>query len=936
MKNHLKISTLFLFFSLVIVAQQNSIAIKSILNPENDVLQIQQEIVFHNTSDSIFKRVFLHNWPNSFKDRKTPLSKRFVEDFRKDLYFAKKEKLGFTVIKNLSVNFENVPFKEVKNHSDIMEVFLKKDLKPNDSITISVTYSVKIPSAKFTGYGKTKNGYHLRFWHLTPAVFTTNWQLMSNLNTDDLYQKGTDYSIEINVPKKFVVESNLYQYETKKENSNHYYLVGKNKTDIILSIHQKKQFKTFNTKFIAVHTDIFNDKLSHKQTATIFNRELLFIKKYLGEYPHKEIYIDKITQRKNPVFGLSQLPSFIRPFSNTFKWDLTMFKVIAKKYIENTLLLNKRKDYWLIDGLQSYLMMEYVNEFYPETKLAGTASKVWGIRSFNLAKLEFNDKYPFIYQFSARKFLDQSLTTSSDSLSNFNRRIVNKYKAGLGLRYLKGYLGASVLNSAIKEFYQKNQLKITSSKTFGTLLSKKTNKDLSWFFGDYIHTNKKIDYVISNVKEETDSIQITIKNRRNITAPVALYGLKNKQVTLKKWITNIENSKTIKVAKGNFNKFSLNYENLYPEYNTLNNWKTLEKKIFNKPLKFTLLKDAENPYYNQLFYQPKFQYNLYDGLILGVKLHNKPLIKRNLEFEIEPSYATKSKSIVGNFSVIYNQFFEDTDIYKITYGVAGSTQHYAPELSYSSLIPFVNVTFKRKSLREASLKSITAKLVHINKEVLPQNSRSDQDRYDVFSLRYRYNRANIIKEFGYSFNTEFAKKFSKVSFDIRYRNLTSKNTQLDFRIFAGAFLNNKTEGNYFSFGLDRSNDYLFQLNYYGRSESSGFFSQQFILTEGGFKSVLSARFANQFMLSFNSSIGIWRWVEFYTDVAFLKNKNQNVFFGYENGVRFNFVNNILELYFPFYSNNGWELSQNAYPEKIRFTLTLNPNAIYNFFRRGFL
>ena len=932
----LKTLTLFLFISVTVVAQQNSIAIKSTLDSENDKLLIQQEIVFHNTSDSIFKSVFLHNWPNSFRDRKTPLSKRFVEDFRKDLYFAKKEELGFTTIKNLSVDFENVVFKEVKNHSDIIEVFLKKDLKPNDSIKISITYSVKIPSAKFTGYGKTESGHHLRFWHLTPAVFTTSWQLMSNLNTDDLYQKGTDYKIEIAVPKEFIIESNLYQYETKKENSNTYYLVGKNKTDIILSIQQEKQFKTFNTQFVAVHTDISNDKLPYTETASILNRELLFIKKYLGEYPHKEIYIDKVTQRKNPVFGLSQLPNFLRPFSDTFKWDLTMFKVIAKKYIENTLLLNKRKDYWLIDGLQSYLMMEYVKEFYPETKLFGATSKVWGIRNFNLAKLEFNDKYPFIYQFSARKFLDQSLTTSSDSLSNFNRRIVNKYKAGLGLRYLKGYLGDSILNSAIKEFYQKNQLKITTSEAFGTLLSKKTDKDLSWFFGDYINTNKKIDYIISSVKEETDSIQITIKNKRNITAPVALYGLKDKEVKFKKWITNIDSSKTVKVAKGNFNKFSLNYENLYPEYNTLNNWKTLEKKIFNKPLKFTFLKDVENPYYNQLFYQPKFQYNLYNGLILGVKLHNKPLIKRNLEFKLEPSYATKSQSVVGNFSVIYNQFFEDTSIYRITYGVAGSTQHYAPELSYSSFIPFVNLTFKRKSLREASVKSITAKLVHINKEVLPQNSRLDQDRYDIFSLRYRYNKANIIKEFAYSFNTEFAKKFSKVSFDIRYRNLTSTDTQLDFRIFAGVFLNNKTAGNYFSFGLDRSNDYLFQLNYYGRSESTGFFSQQFILTEGGFKSVLPTRFANQFMLSFNSSIGMWRWVEFYTDVAFLKNKNQNVFFGYENGVRCNFVNNILELYFPFYSNNGWEISQNAYPEKIRFTLTLDASAIYNFFRRGFL
>ena len=203
------------------------------------------------------------------------------------------------------------------------------------------------------------------------------------------------------------------------------------------------------------------------------------------------------------------------------------------------------------------------------------------------------------------------------------------------------------------------------------------------------------------------------------------------------------------------------------------------------------------------------------------------------------------------------------------------------------------------------------------------------------SLSYNYIDPNIIEETRYKFSTELAKNFSKVAADFRYRKLTSSDTQLDFRIFAGAFIHNTSKGDYFSFGLDRANDYLFELNYYGRSEDSGIFSQQYIITESGFKSVLQTRFANQYMLSLNSSIGIWRWMEFYNDVAFLKNKNERLFFGYENGIRFNFVHNILEVYFPLYSNNGWEVSEQAYAQKIRFTFTGNINRVYNFFRRGF-
>lgn len=936
MKKSLSIFLFCFFVSVLSFAQENKISIKSTFNPEKDELLIQQEIVYYNTSDSILTNIYLHNWANSFRDRKTPLSKRLIKDFRKRLYFASEKDLGKTIIKNLSVNYENTGFFEEESQADIINIPLLKALKPSDSTKIEITYIVKIPSAEFTSYGKTKEGYHLRFWYITPAVYNKGWHLMSNLNIDDLYESATDFRVEIDVPKNYLIESNLYEYKIEKENFTNYYLVGKSKTDIILSINKAKQLKTFKTKNTTVYTNLFPVEIEYNAATTILDRELLFIEKFLGKYPHKEIYIDKITQSKDPVYGLNQLPNFLRPFSDSFKWDVTMFKALSRKYIENTLLLNKREDYWLLDGLQNYLMLEYIDEFYPDTKLLGEMSNKWFLKNFHISKQNFNDKYPLIHQFVSRTFLDQALTTSADSLSNFNRKIASKYKAGLGFRYLKGFLGDSILNSSIKELYQNHSTKNVSSFDFQKILSSKMNQEIDWFFNDYIKTNKKIDYTIDDVIVKGDSLEVTIRNKRNITAPVLLYGLKDKEIKFKKWFTDIDSLKTVTIPKKDFNKVALNYENLYPELNTLDNWKTLDNKIFNKPLKFTLIKDAQDPYYTQIFYQPDINYNFYNGLILGIKLHNKPIIKRNLEFKFAPSYATKSNTVIGKFTTLYNQYLEETKIYKVMYGVSGLTLDYAPELSYTAFVPFVNVVFKRKSLRDATTESLLAKLVHIDKEVSPTRIRTDQDNYSVFSLSYNYINPDIIKEFRSNFSLEAAEKFSKLTVDLRFRSLSTSDTQLDFRFFAGAFLNNKTEGDYFSFGLDRANDYLFQLNYLGRSENTGFFSKQFIIAEGGFKSVLPTRYANQYMFAMNSSFGLWRWIEFYNDVAFLKNKNNPIYFGYNNGIRFNFVHNIFEIYFPLYSNNGWEISQGGYPQKIRFTLTADVNSIYNFFRRGFL
>jgi hypothetical protein len=60
-----------------------------------------------------------------------------------------------------------------------------------------------------------------------------------------------------------------------------------------------------------------------------------------------------------------------------------------------------------------------------------------------------------------------------------------------------------------------------------------------------------------------------------------------------------------------------------------------------------------------------------------------------------------------------------------------------------------------------------------------------------------------------------------------------------FRVFLRFSLEvsyNKTASDFFSYAADRPTDYLFDYNYLGRSESTGLYSQQFILAEGGFKS----------------------------------------------------------------------------------------------------
>ena len=167
--------------------QEQKITIEAQLDDKKDILRINQSIIYYNSSDSTLNNIFLHNWMNGYKNNKSPLANRLIEDYDKSLFFAKQKDRGYSTLNNLNVDFEKVNFFEEEDGKiDIIKIVLNTPLKPKESVKINVTYDVKIPNAKFTSYGKTKTGYHLRYWYLVPAVFYDNWKIMSNLNIDDL------------------------------------------------------------------------------------------------------------------------------------------------------------------------------------------------------------------------------------------------------------------------------------------------------------------------------------------------------------------------------------------------------------------------------------------------------------------------------------------------------------------------------------------------------------------------------------------------------------------------------------------------------------------------------------------------------------------------------------------------------------------------------
>jgi hypothetical protein len=757
---------------------------------------------------------------------------------------------------------------------------------------------------------------------------------------DDLYIPKANLNLEIEFPNNYQLTTELNETQIAKDTvSKSVILKGDNRINNKLFLNKLSDFKSVETDYFTIVSNVEDEGLNETDKAIITDNIVTFIVNNLGDYPHEKLVLSEIDYKKDPIYGLNLLPNFVRPFPDNFLYELKLLKTALHNYLENILLVNPRKDQWLFDGLQTYFLMKYVEQNYPKMKIFGTLSNIWGVRSFHAAKLNFNDQYNFLYMHMARSNLDQPLNMKKDSLLKFNKNIANKYKAGVGLKYLDDYVNSDIVESAIKEYLSKFKLKETSPKHFETLLKSKTQKDINWFFDEYITTNKKIDFKIKKVTKIGDSIAVTIKNKRDNSMPISLFAMNNDSIISKTWINDITDIKTIKIPNGKVNKLVLNYDKTIPEFNLRDNWKSLKGFFFNnKPLQFRLFKDIEDPYYNQVFFMPHFNYNFYDGFSPGVKLYNKTLLKKPFLYSFKPTYAVKSKQLVGSASLSYSHRIENQSLHLIRYGLHGQYSNYAPDLSYKTLTPSIQLRFRNENdLRDNKSRFLNLRYLNISRDSDPTGiyNQENDPNYSIFNVSYGHSNRNLINYSSWYTDVQFAKNFGKAAFNFEYRKLTETNRQIDVRLFAGVFLYNNTYENsdFFSFALDRPTDYLFDYNYLGRSEDSGIFSQQIIIAEGGFKSKLETPFANQWITTLNASTTLWKYIQAYGDVGFVKNHHSDPKFVYDSGIRLSLVADYFELYFPVYSSLGWEIGQPKYDEKIRFIITLSPKTLLGLFTR---
>ena len=900
----------------------NSYNIDAKLNSEDKTITVSQIMKFKNTSNISLNKIVLEDWANSYVDNRTSLAKRISDEYSRSFTFAKKKQRGSTQIK--SVTSDNIQsWRKSEKTSDIINIYLKKELKKGESIEIEINYQVKLPDSKFTGYGFDNSNYFLKNWLIVFSnISESEWYSQSNLNLNDQSLKKSRYEMKVSFDKNYYLFSNLKINKTEVLNdTKNVYLSGSDINDVKIDLLIDENYRNFQNINNEIETDIFKIS-SLKEAEKKITRVNNFVKDYFNDNSDLKLLVPKKDYDSNPFYGLNQLPSFISPFSDEFLEEIVFLKSFTINYLNQKLNLNRRESHWIYKGLEIYIIDKYINDFYPKVRFIGRLSGISFLKNYEISKMNFNDLFLNYSEYVQRLNLHQADDQSSEYLTRINHDIASPYHSGVGLKYLENLIGENNLKDLILKIRS-----IDSREDLNNLFLNYEKSDLNWFIEDYIGNRQSIDLKVRRINKN----EILIEEKNNISLPYSIGYLKNDSI-----IQNIdfEEYKKIEIPNIDFDYIVINPKISLPELNKSNNWIYNNSNL--KPLKIKFIGDLENPKFKTLFLRPEVTYNLYDGVSPGINLLNKGLKNKLFNFEIFTQYASKEEALVGSLNLKYQLNNELKDNYSTIFNLFYTSNHYKENLRYQVFSPSVRVNFRdNKNLRSKVKKSISLSLFNVNKDTDIQNNNL-LDKYSIYNLGYYYSDIGIIKYLKSSINTEFSDNFGKVNFVFDYRRLLKSNRQFQARVYLGKFFWNNDQFDDFNYNLGRSGGYLFLDNYLGRSESTGLLSQQFIMAGGGFKSFFKDPTTNNFMLSTNLNIGIWKWVEGYLDLGMLKDSKEDSRYFYGTGLRLNLLPDFFELYLPISSSNGFELNDFRYRNKIRFIVSYNLESLGNLFSRRWL
>jgi hypothetical protein len=939
------------------------------LNDKRNELNAFETIEYINNSPDTLHFIYFHLWPNGYSNNKTELAKQLFSQKGKAKLFNDPELRGCIDSLDFKVDDRRVKWNLLPGQPDICRIWLNNVLKSGDTIKIATPFHVKIPQGVTSRLGHIGESYQISQWYPKPSVYdNTGWHQMSYQDQGEFYSEFGSYDVSITLPANYIVGAtgNLQNdQETEKLNQ----LAAD--TSWIISLPSKendfppssKQVKTLRYTQNKIHDFAwFADKrfrvlkgkvklpdsgrevttwvMFTNQQANLWataipyvNHSIEYFSKWNGDYPYQSFTAvqsalsagDGMEYPGITVIGMAK---------DAYTLDEVIAHEVCHNWFYSALGSDERRYPFMDEGITSANEVRYMNERYPQKKL-------WEIyvKNIKLAKFFHIDKMPaqqmqeLEWLSQARDNLEQPVNLSASDYNTLNYSLIIYNKAAKGFNYLRAYLGDSLYDSSMHDYYSKWKNKHPQPDDLRNVFESKTGKDLTWFFSDFIGTTKRMDYGVVRCTNQ----QLLIKNNGKLNSPFVISGMIGDSICFEKWVDGFEGEKWIEMPEDNYSEIKIDPKHVTPELFRLNN-NIRTSGIFRKsdPIRTQLYFTLEDPEKRYLMYIPALNWTKENGLMLGVALHNGVLTPKPFEYFVMPFYAFSNSGLAGFGKVSYNITPFEKLIRKATFSLE-ATQFGAPgNQNYHKVKTGIDLFFRNNEMNDCLTQRIFGNYIAAtNLSQLEQLEKAKMSSYLQFGYQLgKTGNINLFKLLAFS---ETGPSFLKTSVEFNYKlSYYGKKKGLDIRMFAGTMLRNNRDVPFYALsagGRGGAEQYLYEGTYPDRFSvfPASFWSRQMTLSEGGLVSPVNETLGYSrwlVSLSFTSSlpgktnkIPIKPFVNFLLNDHGIGTGHDSPIF-YEAGIKAGLWN-FFEVYIPLVVSPNIESITGSFKDRIRIVFNLN-------------
>ena len=641
---------LFFSFSAIIHADaQNSYWQQSVdytidvkLIPETHFLTGDETIRYNNNSPDTLKNIYLHLYPNAFRDENTTFMKerrRFNNfNFRK----FPEEKRGYIDISDFRIDDLSIPFKVDET---ILQAKLPESLPPGRSVTIHISFVEKVRE-KFGRAGYSGRHYDFAQWYPKIVVYDEKgWHPDKFHAMGEFYGEFGTFDVSITIPEEYVIaatgelvsgdpgwgkEENLGKAEAKAK-------AEKTKENVVGNVVESKQdeivYKTVTFRAERVHDfawcadpdfvvqDTTWDGVSVRSFYRSWNKAwedtnlayglsaIQWLSEKFGPYPYPQVSIVDV-----PYGGGMEYPMLVM---NGYLDESLVLHEVGHIYFYGVLANNELDEAWMDEGFTVFQ-----ERWYMETKYGpyGETSDLNWYEKL-LPKMTVRKRYLRYLLNLAREGYWEPVALPSYEFKHSGWSMIYG-KAAFFLEMLRYVVGEPVFDKIMRTYLEECKFEHVNEERFREICERVSGMDLEWFFDQWLHTVKTCDYAIAEVETHWTwerAVKIywtTVTTRRlgDIVMPIDVY-LRLADGTEK--VKRLEGRDIEEIVSFQTEvqptSVSVNPDNEILDINMINNhrpWKT--------HLKPDLPKMSYYPQDAYLFkYRPWIWYNTVDGVKVG-------------------------------------------------------------------------------------------------------------------------------------------------------------------------------------------------------------------------------------------------------------------------------------------------------------------------------